>query len=396
MGMVIRKLYAAKFLFSVLFYGTAIFIAFGNHANAADYGQLSNGRHVKIKGSEVLSIDSNPLKLSRNYKTLMGSDTSVELMLGDVTPLHKVYANTLVGRAMYDDSDFNANNFHETIGLFKSNQRWSVGGEGRFDYDTARTSEITTFGVAVPNVRRTGMSISPQLSFAPNSIEKFSINSNLLKSKYNNAAFTDYKLFSVAPSYSYNFDPNNSGVFIINLQRYQADGGNKARTDNMGPSFGWLSTINQKFSTKITAGIENSKQTSNTNLSDKTRINYVFSAGAIFKGDQDNASFTASRSQQPFGNGSSSLLTSFDVSEAYSLNKKVTLNANSNYSFTDYSSQSGTNLDSQFRASGGVDYNPLDELGFTTKYQYTNQKLTGTSARVKEQLVLVGIKVSVD
>ncbi len=368
-----------------------IFLLSTNYIYAADLSDLDSQHRFKIKGKEIWSIDSNPLKSSTNSDTLMGSETSIGLTLGDITPTHKIYLDTLVNYNRYDNSDFNTTNLHETLGLFKSNQRWLVGIEGKYDYDTTRTSEITSFGISAPSVRRTGISFAPQISFNPTPVDKLSLNSSLSRVEYDNSAFVDYKSFSLNPTYAHNFDPNNAGILTINFQRYQTSNASESRTDSIGPSLGWTSLINDRLNTKITAGVEQAKQSNQLSTSRSSRLNYVFSAAANFKGLRDIASVTASRSQQQFGNGNSSLLTSFDISEAHSLNSKITLNANSNYSYTDYTSSSGVNLDNQFKISGGVAYHLLEELDFTTNYQYIDQKLTGTSDSVKEQILLIGV-----
>lgn len=389
--MYIKIFYKTSDRLGILCTGVGVFILSTSSLYAADLSDLDSQHRFKIKGTETWSIDSNPLKSATNSDTLMGSETGLGLTIGDITPTHKLYLDTLIDYNRYDNSSFNTTNLHETLGLFKLNQRWLAGIEGKYDSDTTRTSEITSFGISAPSVRRTGISFSPQLSFNPTPVDKLSFNSSLSQVEYDNSAFVDYKSFSLNPSYAHNFDPNNAGIITVNFQRYQTDNASKSRTDSMGPSLGWTSLINDRLNTKITAGVERAKQSNQLSTSKSSRLNYVFSAAANFKSLWDVASVTASRSQQQFGNGNSSLLTSFDISEAHSLNSKITLNANSNYSYTDYSSSSGVNLDNQFKISGGVAYHLLEELDITTNYQYIDQKLTGTSDSVKEQILRIGV-----
>lgn len=367
-----------------------------NPAHAVvDVTDLDSEHHVKVRGKEVFAIDSNPLRLTNNYDTLMGSETTVGLTLGDVTPTHKVYLDSALNHNRYNDSDYNTTNVHEALGLFKFNQRWLAGVEGRFDSDTTRTSEITSFGVAIPKVRSTGYAVAPQVSFQPNTIDKLSINSNLGKVEYDNPVFVDYTSLALSPSYAHNFDLNNAGLLILNFQRYDADDSINSRTDSVGPSLGWTSIINDKLNTKITMGAERTTRSSDI-TNDNSRINYVFSAGANFKSVRDVASLSASRSQQQFANGSSALLTSFDATEEHAINDKIKLNAAANYSFTNYQDSSATNLDHQYKASAGAAYNIYRSLDLTSKYQYLQQKLTGTSDPVKEHIVLIGVEYRPD
>ena len=379
-------------LVPTLGYCISLFLLSANSAYAADVSDLDSEHHLKIKAAERFSLDSNPLKLSSGSDTLMGSETTLGVIVGDVTPTHQVYLDSQVNINRYDTSDFNTINLHENLGLFKSNQRWRVGVDGRFDYDTTRTSEITSFGIAIPHVRSTGLSLAPQLSFKQNAVDNWSFNSYFSKVGYDNAAFIDYKAYSINPSYSHNFDPNNAGIIILNFQRYESDNAAKSQMDSVGPSLGWTSIINDELNTKVTAGIERSERSSNLSTDEDSRLNYVFSASANFKGLQDVASITATRSQQQFGSGESALLTSFDVKEAHSFNEKITLSGNANYSYTNDSSPLTVNLDNQFKVSGGIAYHVYGDLDLTSSYQYINQKLTGSSDTIKEQILLIGIE----
>ena len=379
-------------IFRTLGCSISIFLLSTNSIYAADVSDLDSEHHLKIRAAEKFSLDSNPLRLSAGSDTLMGSETKLGVMIGDITPTHQVYLDSLVNINRYDTSSFNTVNFHENLGLFKSNQRWLVGAEGRFDYDTTRTSEVTSFGIAIPRVRSSSFSVTPQISFKQNAIDKWALNSRLAHVEYDNSAFIDYKAYSINPSYSHNFDPNNAGIIILNFQRYESDNATNSRMDSVGPSLGWTSIINDELNTKITAGLEKSERSSSLNTDDDSRLNYVFSASANFKGLRDIASITASRSQQQFGNGNSALLTAFDIKEAHSLNEKITLNGNANYSYTNYSSPLTINLDNQVKISGGIDYHLFQEVDLTSSYQYLNQKLTGTSDTIKEQILLIGIE----
>jgi hypothetical protein len=380
-----------KKIITTLCYGVGMTWLFANSVYAVDLKALDDGHNFKIKATELFSVDSNPLRLVAGSDTLMGSEFSPEFIFGDITPTHKVYLNTLINYNVYDDSIFDTINFHETLGLFKSNQRWSIGVVGLFDYDTTRSSEITSFGIAAADVRHTGLTAIPQLSFNLTEIDKLSLNGNISRELYDGSAYIGNKYYSLAPSYSHNFDPNNAGSITLNLQRYQSDDANESRTDSIGPLFGWTSVINKELDTRISAGFEQTNQEIKFGISPKSKLNYVFSASANFKGQQDIASLTASRSQQQFGNGGASLLTAFDIKEAHSLNHKITFNAGSNYSYTDNSSFSTTSLDKQFIISGGISYHLSNKVDLTTNYQYVSQKLTGSSGSIKEQILLIGI-----
>ena len=346
--------------------------------------------NIQLQASETWQYDSNPLRQVRNNISISGTNSTVSLTLNDNTPVSQFSAMSQVDQGLFDDNKFNSTDFHEKANLFTKNERWSAGVGGTLDYDTTRTSEITNYGISIPSVRHLGWSASPEVDFTPTLGQKIRLAGYIAQSTYDNVAFTDYDFYQLSPSYSYSFDAINTGMLTIKGERYKSKSGTANTIDSYGPSLGWTRIISPKITAKVAAGAEYSTQ-STPNASDKSQINYVFSGNLAFKEQQDNLVLYTSRSQQPFGNGSSALFTTFKANETHSLNDKLALTGMASYRYADYLQKTGVNLDREISGSAGIQYRFLTNLDINTNYQYNNQTLTNTSGAIKEHMFLVGL-----
>lgn len=350
---------------------------------------------IQIKGSENLMWDTNPLMLPRSHKTLFGSITSPELVLSHKTPTDKFSSDTIVNENLFNQAAFNSTDFHEKANLSRQLQQWGAGIQGSVDYDTTRTSEITTYGLDLPYVRHTGLSVTPDLSYNATSVDKIIMAGTATRSTYNNAAFVDYDLFSLNPSYEHNFDPMNEGVFTLNMQRYQSTEGPTHKVDTVGPTVGWVTLLTPKFSIKVDGGVQKSMQSSTPAAAGSHSWNYIFDADLNYKGQQNTADFIASRSQYPFSNGTDTLLTSFEAKGSHALNKSIEFNGDANYRFAKQPIGAGStgiiSLDKEYGAGGGLTYHMLEHIDMTANYQYKNETLIGLPGTIQDHMVLVGL-----
>src|SRR5215469_3219535 len=79
---------------------------------------------VEVKGSEVLSWDTNPLMLPNGAKALFGSTTSPELVLTSKTPVSSLSSDTIVDENIFNQAAFNSTDLHENLALNRQMQQW--------------------------------------------------------------------------------------------------------------------------------------------------------------------------------------------------------------------------------------------------------------------------------
>ncbi len=335
-------------------------------------------------------MDTNPLRLSNGETTLIGSYTAGEIMLGLHTPTSKFTSSTRVNQGFYDDSDFDSTDVHETLSLSTRNERWSAGIEGMIDYDTTRSSEISSLGVTVPSIRHTGLSAEPEVAYKLTEQDTVSLKGKIVESRYDHNAYVDYRVYSLSPSYMRNIDPLNILLMSINSRRYQTQDGPDTTVDNIGPQLGWQTVISPRLVARLTAGAERSTRDSVGTASDSSQINYVFAGYASYNGEQDMINFVVSRAQQPFGNGSSTLVTTFTIDETYKVNETLSFAAGARYRMADTSSLGGVNLKDERSCNVGFSYAIYDQLDITGSYRYLSQSLTN-SGSVSAHAVMFGL-----
>jgi hypothetical protein len=344
-----------------------------------------------MEGSEFLSWDSNPLLVPTGEKPLFGSITAPEFIISENTPDIHLNLDTLLDENIYDQSAFNSTDLHEALKFSDQVEQWSAGLQSHVDYDTTRTSELTTFGLDLAGVRHFGASLSPEIAFSPTSVDKFSLIGTAAMARYDNSAFTDYDLFTISPTYSHNFNPLNTGTLSLEGQRYQTASGPGQATDSLGPALGWISALTPTLKVQLEAGVQKSEQSGNISTSSDSNWDYIFSADLGYTGEQDTTHLVASRSQYPFANGTETLLTSFAATEVHTLNPDFALNLAGSYQLADDIPVSGINLDYQASASVGLTYHLYEHLDVTSSYQYKDESLTNVSSTIRENVVMFGL-----
>jgi hypothetical protein len=345
----------------------------------------------EIKGSEVLTWDSNPLLLPSGAQSIFGSVTSPELIINDKTPISSFHSDSLLNVNIFNHSDFDSTDFHEKLAMDRHVEQWEAGIAGNFDYDTTRTSEIVTYGLDLPRVHHTGWGVTPDIAYRFTSVDKITLQGSYHRSTYDNDAFVDYEVSSLSPFYEHSFDPKNKAIFTLNAQWYESLESTRDKVNSVGPTIGWMTLLSPRFSIRVDAGFQKSWEEPAFGPSSSS-WDYIFDGDLSFEGEQDITHLIASRSQYPFANGTSTLLTAFSLTEAHALNKLISLTAEANYQSTDQPSEAvGINLDREYGLGAGLLYHLFEHWDMTANYKYKNETLTGISGSINDNTVLVGI-----
>jgi hypothetical protein len=351
------------------------------------------GLMAQVTGTETFTYDTNPLLIVSGAKPLAGSTTAPELLLSDSSDAGKLSLDTTIDGNAFDRPQFDSVDGHEVIAGAYQTAQWAYAAKGTADYDTTRTSEITTFGIDLPRVRHTGFGIAPSVSYSPTLIDRLTLEGSAASARYDNAAFIGYDFYTVKPSYQHNFDPLNAGIFSLQAERYQSTTGLRQTTDSVGPSLGWLATLTPRLSLLVTSGFEETAQSGEAStLNGRSGgLDYVFSGAMKFAGLQDLAQVMVSRQQSPFSNGTEALLTSLSVAETHALNTRVSVVANAAYENAAYAQAAGVNLAAQLSLGGGVVYHASEHLDVSADYQYKNEKLTNIGGAILDNTVIFSL-----
>jgi hypothetical protein len=349
--------------------------------------------NIKLEAHKTWRHDTNALRQVSNRVSISGFDSAVGVTVNDSTPRSNVSLNSVVERNDFDDDRFNATNYHQKLKLGTRNAQWAMGLSGSLDYDTTRTSEITNFGVTIPRVRHFGWSVSPDISLTSARGSKWGLAGNYNRSIYDNASFNDYRFFQFRPYYNRRFDDLNTGIFSISAERFEAQNGTRNKLDSIGPSVGWTHVINAETTAGFTVGTEYFRQESPVTNTSQSRLSYVFSGNLTVSEQQDRLILSTSRSQQPFGNGASSIFTSFKATETHKINEQLALNGQASYRYADYLSAQGTNLDAELAGGAGISYSIWRDVDISANYQYNNQTLTSNSGTIRQHIFTIGLSI---
>jgi len=337
------------------------------------------------------TYNTNPLLLSTGQQTLIGSVTVPELVFDDVTPTSELKSDTSVVENVFNHSTFDSTDLHSSDTITTKNERWSLGATGKIDYDTTRTSEVSTFNIRSVPVRHLGLDAAPQVSYNFLPTDKLGLNGDIQTSHYATSAFTNYETYSLTPSYTHDIDPLNSAVFQLQTQRYQATRGPTNINETVGPTVGWLGKLTPRLSITANVGVEFIKQIQDNAPQTSWTPEYVFNADVAFKGEQDKVDLVASRSEYPFGNGTEALLSTFSLADKHALNEKFSLNTSGSYESGTYQTSATGNLKAITTLDGGLAYHVTEHLDVAGTYQYRYETLVNVTKSIDDHSVNFGL-----
>jgi opacity protein-like surface antigen len=342
--------------------------------------------------TQNVSWETNPLMLPGSHSTLFGSTTIPQLKISDNSPTTQINALASVNENIFNESDFNSTDLHANISIDKKLQQWEAGFIEASDYDTTRTSEISTLNInTVGSIRHFGNTFTPTISFSPTSVEKISLSGSYAVSRYDSNLFTDYHILSVTPSFQYNYNPRNTAIISFQAQRFETDTAMDATVDSIAPTLGWTATLTPAWTAKATAGYEGYRQRGDAIPSQQWKWKPVFSADLTYTGPLDTFSFDASRALQPYGNGTEFFLNTISLAENHAITPLFSANVNGSYEFAGNSNQAATNLRSLITANAGLSYHATPKLDITSSYQYRDQTLTNVSGNQNDNLFIIGL-----
>jgi hypothetical protein len=343
--------------------------------NSASMRDVPSGLYVQAIGKQTGSWQSNPLLLLNGAQELYGSITSPELIVTSGTPTTKLSADTIVNVNRFNISGFDSEDVHSTINLKRQMLAWGGGVDVRTDYDTTRTSELSTFGLNLMGIRHTGFQIAPQISYAVTAVDTLSLAASGQISRYDSTSFNDYNIYTVTPSYSHSFDPRNAATFSVQLQRYKTVTGTSTAYDTIAPSVGWDATLTPRLTIRAAGGFQTVKQyRGGAAVSDWT-VEYTYSGDLVYKGVQDALDLSFTRAQYPFANSTQSLLTSFGLRESHNINERFTASVGGNYQYGTYPTTATGSLDTIISANAALTYHATTHLDITAGYGYRHQTL---------------------
>ncbi len=358
----------------------------------------ASAENLKVEASiaEKGQRDSNPLMLTRGAKELYGSVTTPTVTITDNTPTTQLSAKISASENVYNQSNYNSTDGHAVTRLARQMTLWDVALGGTADYDTTRSSELTTLGFESAATRHLGYSASPEISYRLTPLNRLGLSGNYLHSEYDSTTLTDYRTMSLTPSWTHVFTPLNRGSISVLAQRYQPLDYYNGRIDTVGPSLEWVSALTPRLTARLSGGTQATRRYDGSSPGQAWQWDYVFSSNFSYNGEQDTTVLAATRAQQPYANGTEFLLTTLSLQETHKFTPALSLDVKASYQFSDSSAAAPGRLDSMWNGSAGLSYRITDRWDATTSYQYRHETLTGRSEAAQRNLIRVGFSFHTD
>lgn len=347
---------------------------------------------VQARISEGFDYNSNPLMSTEQATPAYGSVTRGELSYKATSPTGALNANGAVVQNVFNRSAFTTTDVHGDADASRQIQRWGARMRGTVDYDTTRTSELTSYGINVGNVRHLGFSAAPELSFHPTPMNSIFVGASALSSTYDSSAYSDYYMITAGPGYSHNFNPRNAANVTVQFERYQELNDPNLTVDTISPTIGWTSLLSSKLQAYASVGGQVSQQRSMTQHDQPWVWEYVFRGGLTFTGEVDKIDVRASREPFPFGNGTQALLTGIALTELHNISQSLALGLTASYQDASYQGPtSGVGLSSLLTVGPNLTYRITDRLDLVTSYLYRRENLINSEKIVQDHAVILNL-----
>lgn len=353
---------------------------------------LANNNDLTLSLSESAIWNSNPLMLTRNVTKIWGSETDLKVGIDKDIRTATFKTNLSIKRNQFNESEYNSTDFAGFTNLGWETKRIQLGLKGRINYDTTRTSEITNFNLDVGSVRRFAFSVTPSISYTISPRSVFSIDSTWYEVDYDSDNFSDYRTLSATPSLSYQLTPLQQ-VFISTLfNRYESLNAEDREVDTIGPSIGWQYNFNPNFYLMASGGMHRTKFKGYAGVREKWKTSPSFSTRISYKDEQHQASLSAERTRQSYGNGTESELTTFSARERYAINKRLAVNLGANYHIADQPSNfSSSALDNAWDTSAGLAYTINRNWDVRAGYNHREEKLKNAASSRDRDILRIGL-----
>lgn len=341
--------------------------------------------------SETAIWDSNPLMLRENASSVFGAQTQAYFGFQKKGPASNAEGDFILRRSDFDQSEYSSTDFNARTDLSKNLARWLLAFKGRYDYDTTRNSELTTFGRDVGMGRRKSFDLMPSAIYSVTARSGLGLSGKWQETRYDTDNLVDYRLTSLSPLYTYKLSPLQTVSLTFQAQRFALLEDSDRHIDSLGPSLGWSYNVAPAWTVDLSIGTLASK-VSGFSGSDTGWENSLIYGGALrYAGLRHEISLSAVRSRQPYANGTESLLTTFEAKERYRANERLDIELEADYSFADETPVATSNLDTVWSGQAGLRYALGSRWSADASYRYRAEEVSNANGRADQQMVRVGI-----
>ncbi len=216
--------------------------------------------NLQAKIGETFEYDDNPLLTTATASALIGSITAPEFLVSGGSPDANLSLDTTLDINEFNLMGFSSQDIHSKFNSSIDQDRLLASLKATFDYDTTRTSELDLSGINHVGIRHTGLTISPEVGYRISPIDQFVLDGSLNENDYaNTVIYTEFRTYTVRPTYIHSFDPNNSIAIFVGAQKYETLSGVPISIESVMPGLGWNTQITPRLTGSISAGLDESR-----------------------------------------------------------------------------------------------------------------------------------------
>lgn len=343
--------------------------------------------------SETALWNSNPLKLRTNIQDVIGSETKVFAGIERETATTQIKADVSALHEQYDHSEYNTTDFYGRASLKRKFEKTTLNLATSYDFDTTRSSELTTFGQDIGAGRRQSFNIAPSVYYALSPRSTIGLTGKWQETRYDNNSLEDYRILSISPSISYFLTPLQTLVFSVQAQRYMLlESASDQYIDSIGPISSWEYNFLPEWSAITSLGYLASKAHGYaTGSDDSWDYNPIYGLTLQYEGAQHTSRLSIIRSRQPYANGTETYLTSIEAADSTAINESMDFEIKGNYQFAKNSPLATNNLEKSWGGLIALNHKIGMNWMATASYKYQEETLSNRRDSADQQIVRVGL-----
>ncbi|MFP4464119.1 MAG: hypothetical protein ACLFP8_02715 [Alphaproteobacteria bacterium] len=359
-------------------------VAFSSAPALADKGELG------LSITQNALWDSNPLMLSSNESSIVGSETQATFDYTKKTPNTVFQSGLTATRNQFSDSRFSSSDFLGFSGLNVDAQRWGISVQANIKNDTTRTSEVTTFGLDVGSSGRQSYSITPSVSYDISPRNAIMVSGKWEKVRYEDTAFTDYRTYAIIPSIVHNLSPRQQVQLSWLYNRYESDSADQ-HVETSGPSVSWKYAFRPYLSLNISGSLLKTTYHGYGNADNQDERMPAFAVTLDYSARDHALKVHVEKARQAYANGTESYITTYALSDRYSLNQNTSLAFSAQYQDARHPPISGSTLDNSWSVSGSVDYALAKDWNLAASYRHKQERLVNNSKVARQDIYKMGV-----
>jgi hypothetical protein len=370
---------------------TICFVFLGTSVFVSDQA-LADDITLQPKGTEFVEVDNNPLLLSKGARTAIGSVSSPEATINDDTATTHLDLDSRVDVNEYNLQGFSSVDDHEAFHSLYKGEVIQAGLNGGYDYDTTRTSELTTSGINIAGIRHSALNFAPQAALNLSAADTLALSGSYNRTQYGDTArYTNYDYETLTPAYQHNFDPLNLGTVALQATRFTTTIGPSVTIETVGPQFMWTRKFSERLTGTAGLGYQATINSLPAGLPNAGAVtwDYNFNFEVKYTGLQDTFDFTATRQPAPNGSGTETLTSAVNLDWLHAITTRISVEMAGTYQSSAYTTRAVGTQSDYLSLSPTLHYHLTEELDLSAQYRYRRSESTsaGTSASSNAALI---------